>query len=89
MLFRSEAPSTPPEPPPGHTRTETEGVFLLRGSRAVFAPIKVGIAGDRYFEVVSGAKVGDQVITGPFASVRALADGAAVTLPEAPRTTAP
>ncbi len=84
-----EAPSTPPEPPPGHTRTETEGVFLLRGNRAVFAPIKVGIAGDRYFEVVSGAKVGDQVITGPFASVRALADGAAVALPEAPRTTAP
>src|SRR6478609_216820 len=54
------------EPPPGHTRKETEGVFLIRDGRAVFAPVKIGIAGEKYFEVVSGVKPGDQVITGPF-----------------------
>ena len=68
------------EPPPGHTRKETEGVFLIRDGRAVFAPVKVGIAGEKYFEVVSGIKAGDQVITGPFANVRTLADGEQIRL---------
>ena len=45
-------------------------------------PVKVGIAGERYFEVTSGPKAGDRVITGPFASVRELADGTAVKLAE-------
>ena len=65
----------PAEPPPGHTRKETEGVFLLQGGRAVFAPVKIGVAGEQYFEVMTGLKAADQVITGPFASVRELADG--------------
>jgi len=60
---------------PGQTRKETEGVFVLRGGHAEFVPIKMGIAGDKYFEVLSGLKPGDAVITGPYNSVRALADG--------------
>jgi HlyD family secretion protein len=76
------------EPPPGHERKETEGVFVLRDDRAVFVPIKTGIAGERYFEVTSGAKAGDRVITGPFASVRELADGTEVKLAETPRPVA-
>lgn len=66
------------EPPPGHTRKETEGVFLLRDGRAVFTPVKTGIAGERYFEVLEGLQAGDEVITGPFASVREIGDGTAV-----------
>jgi HlyD family secretion protein len=68
------------EPPPGHSRKETEGVFVVRDGRAVFMPVKVGIAGEKYFEVLSGIKAGDQVITGPFANVRTLADGEEVKL---------
>jgi HlyD family secretion protein len=60
---------------PGQTRKETEGVFVLRSGRAEFVPIKVGIAGDKYFEVLSGLKEGDQVITGPYNSVRSMVDG--------------
>ena len=60
---------------PGQTRKETEGVFVFRSGRAEFVPIKVGIAGDKYFEVLSGLKEGDQVITGPYNSVRGMADG--------------
>jgi HlyD family secretion protein len=63
------------EPPPGHTRKETEGVFVVTSGRGVFTPVKVGVAGEQYFEVVDGLKAGDQVITGPFASVRELSDG--------------
>jgi HlyD family secretion protein len=70
-----ETPVSAAEPPPGHTRRETEGVFVVRDGRAVFVPVKVGVAGERYFEVTSGLKEGDRVVTGPFASVRQLADG--------------
>ena len=80
--------AAPPEPPPGQTRKETEGVFVMQDGRAVYVPVKVGVAGERYFEVLSGLKDGDQVITGPFASVRELADGAEVRLQETPARTA-
>ena len=68
------------ETPEGHTRKETEGVFLYQDGKAVFTPLKTGIAGEQYFEVNEGLKAGDQVITGPFASVRELADGESVRL---------
>jgi len=71
-------PEAPPDPPPGQTRKETEGVFVVRDGRVVFAQVKVGIAGERYFEVLSGLKAGDQVVTGPFDSVRQLSDGSPV-----------
>jgi HlyD family secretion protein len=78
----SSTVSASTEPPPGHTREETEGVFVVRDGRAVFTRIKVGVAGERYFEVLEGLKAGDQVITGPFAQVRELADGAEVKIEE-------
>ena len=74
------------EPPPGHTRKETEGVFVVTENRGVFTPVKVGVAGERYFEVLSGLKAGDQVITGPFASVRELSDGGDVKVQQNART---
>ena len=70
------------ELPAGHTRRETEGVFVVRDGRSEFVPVKVGIAGDRYFEVLSGLSAGDQVITGPFNNVRNLRDGDTVKLEE-------
>jgi HlyD family secretion protein len=73
------------EPPPGQTRKETEGVFVIREGRAVFVPVKVGIAGERHFEVLTGLREGDRVITGPFNSVRQLADGEPVKVEEPSR----
>jgi HlyD family secretion protein len=63
---------------PGQTRKELEGVFLVQNNKAVFAPVKTGIAGEKYFEVLSGLKEGDKVITGPFTSVRSIAEGTAI-----------
>ena len=74
------APQAPPEPAPGQVRKETEGVFVFRDGRVVFEPVKVGVAGERYFEVLSGLKAGDQVVTGPFDSVRQLSDGSPVKI---------
>jgi HlyD family secretion protein len=60
---------------PGQTRKETEGVFVVRDNHAEFVPIKMGIAGDKFFEVMSGLKPHDEVITGPYNSVRGMTDG--------------
>jgi HlyD family secretion protein len=75
-----EQTATRVETPEGHNRKETEGVFLFQDGKAVFTPLKTGVAGEQYFEVTEGLKGGDQVITGPFASVRELADGESVRL---------
>lgn len=70
---------------PGQERKELEGVFVARDNKAVFVPVKTGIAGEKYFEVLGGLKENDEVIIGPFASVRELADGSAVKIEAAPR----
>ena len=71
---------------PGQEKKELEGVFVVKDNKAVFTPVKTGIAGEKYFEVISGLKEGEQVIVGPFSSVRELADGAAVKVEAATRS---
>jgi HlyD family secretion protein len=60
---------------PGQKREEREGVFLMKDGKAAFTEVKTGIAGERYLEVLTGLKEGDQVITGPFDSVRGMYEG--------------
>jgi len=62
----------------GQSRKEIEGVFLVRDGKAVFAPVKIGIAGDKYYEVLGGLKEGDEVVTGPPTAARTLKEGDAV-----------
>ncbi len=68
---------------PGQTRKETEGVFVIKDGKALFAPIKMGIAGEKYLEILSGLDAAADVITGPFNSVRDLKDGDPVKLEDA------
>jgi len=68
------------ELPSGQTRKETEGVFVIRNGLVEFVPIKLGVAGDQYFEVLSGLKPGDQVVTGPYNSVRTMVEGDAAKI---------
>jgi HlyD family secretion protein len=72
---------------PGQSRKELEGVFVVSDGKAIFTPVKTGIAGDKYFEALSGLKEGDTVVVGPFASVRELTDGAMVKAEQAARPT--
>jgi HlyD family secretion protein len=72
---------------PGQTRKELEGVFLAANGHAVFTPVKTGIAGEKYFEVLDGLKDGDEVITGPFQSVRGIKDGDVVKATAGPAVT--
>lgn len=77
---QTRRPVATPELQPGQTRKEIEGAFVITDGRAVFTPVKVGIAGEKFFEVLSGLKEGDEVIIGPFTSVRSLKDGDAVKI---------
>jgi HlyD family secretion protein len=81
---RPARPGPPPELAPGQKRQEIEGVFMVKDGHAVFVPVKTGIAGEKFFEVLDGLKEGDEVITGPFSSVRALKEGDAVKISTAP-----
>jgi len=70
-------PGTPltQELKPGQTRKEIEGVFVVQNGHAVFTAIKTGIVGEKFFEVLTGLKETDEVINGPFSSVRGMRDG--------------
>ena len=60
-------------------KRDVEGVFVVNtGNTVSFRPIKVGIAGDRYFEVLGGLKAGDRIVAGTYQAIRELRDGAAI-----------
>jgi HlyD family secretion protein len=82
-------PTPPVELKPGETRKEVDGVFVVRDGKAVFVIVKLGIAGEKYFEVLSGLAVGDEVITGPPTSVRGLREGEAIRVTGTGTITAP
>jgi HlyD family secretion protein len=54
---------------------EEEGVFLVQNGIATFRPVKVGIAGDEYFEVVDGLHGSETIVAGTYQAIRDLKDG--------------
>ena len=63
----------------GHGKAkETEGVFSVDKGIATFRPVKVGIAGDEYFEVLDGLKTGDTIVAGTYQAIRDLKDSTRV-----------
>jgi HlyD family secretion protein len=57
---------------------EEEGVFLVQNGVATFRPVKVGIAGEEYFEVIEGLRGGETIVAGTYQAIRDLKDGARV-----------
>ncbi|HEY4954143.1 MAG TPA: efflux RND transporter periplasmic adaptor subunit [Gemmatimonadaceae bacterium] len=71
----------------GHTKTpikevgkkEAEGVFVVAADNKVtFRSVKVGIAGEKYFEILSGLKPGEKIVAGTYQAIRDLKDGTLV-----------
>ena len=58
----------------------SEGVFVVVDGKAEFRQIKIGIAGQTHFEVISGLEEGDQVVSGNFRAIRDLRDGQRVKI---------
>lgn len=75
-------PATPIATAPGDTLNkkpkEQEGVFVVQNGVARFRPVKVGIAGDEYFEVLDGLKEGETVVAGTYQAIRDMKDSTRV-----------
>ena len=61
---------------------DVEGVFIVEDGLARFRPVEVGIAGDSYFEVLSGLDEGLTIVSGTFQVIRELSDGDPVRVDE-------
>ena len=66
---------------PENKAAEPQGVYVLRKDnqgklRAHFVPVSTGITGSTDMEVVSGLKEGDEIVTGPYKTLRGLKENA-------------
>ena len=58
---------------------DVEGVFVVgKDNHVTFRPVKVGIPGEEYFEVLSGLREGETVVAGSYQAIRTLHDSTAV-----------
>ncbi|MFQ5630029.1 MAG: efflux RND transporter periplasmic adaptor subunit [bacterium] len=57
---------------------EMQGVYVIVDGKVEFRQVNTGIAGDRFFEVLSGLQAEDEVVTGPFREMRRMRNEDAV-----------
>jgi HlyD family secretion protein len=70
-------------------KRDVEGVFIVGADNKVtFRPVRVGIAGDKYFEVLSGVQKGERIVGGTYQAIRELKDGTLVREAPVPAGTA-
>ena len=68
-------------------KKDVEGVFVVgTDNKVTFRPVRVGIAGEKYFEVLEGLTVGERIVAGTYQAIRELKDGQLVR--EQPQTPA-
>lgn len=68
-------------------KKDVEGVFIVGADNKVsFRPVKVGIAGEKHFEVLSGLKAGEKIVAGTYQAIRELKDGTLVRETKQPDT---
>ena len=54
---------------------DEEGVYIVESGRVKFVPVAKGITGGMLIEAASGLAEGQEIVTGPYASLRDLKDG--------------
>jgi HlyD family secretion protein len=60
-------------------KKDVEGVFVVgKDNKVTFRPVKVGIAGEKYFEVLTGLQPGERIVGGTYQAIRELKDGTLV-----------
>lgn len=57
------------------SQKEEEGIYVVENSRVKFVPVGKGITGGMMIELTSGLTEGQDIVTGPYASLRELKDG--------------
>jgi HlyD family secretion protein len=63
-------------------------VFVIRSGKVKMTEVTPGISDSTHVAIVSGVKIGDQVVTGPFRLLKKLKDGDAVEVTKEQTTTA-
>jgi HlyD family secretion protein len=67
-------------------KKEAEGVFVVRDGIATFRPVRTGVAGEEYFEVIHGLREGETIVGGTYQAIRDLKDGAKVRQADTTKT---
>ena len=62
----------------GRQDDEVKVVFLIAGGKARQRPVETGISDETHVELLAGVKPGEQVVTGPYRTLKDLKDGDAV-----------
>ena len=63
-------------------------VFLIKNGKVMMSEVRPGISDSTHVAILSGLKIGDQVVTGPFRLLKKLKDGDAVEVTKEQTTTA-
>ena len=73
------APARGRQPTKEVGKRDVEGVFVVgKDNKVAFRPVKVGIAGEKYFEVVNGVREGETIVAGTYQAIKDLKDGALI-----------
>ncbi|MDQ6829981.1 MAG: efflux RND transporter periplasmic adaptor subunit [Gemmatimonadota bacterium] len=60
-------------------KKDVEGVFIVgKDNKVSFRPVKIGVAGEEFFEVLSGLTADEKIVAGSYQAIRELRDGAQV-----------
>ncbi len=79
---------------PGEKKPDEQGVYVINKDdkgklRAKFVPVSTGVIGATNIEVVSGVKEGDEIVIGPYKTLRGLKNGSLVKRDTAKPVTPP
>jgi HlyD family secretion protein len=55
-----------------------QGVFVVKGKKAIFRPVETGISGVTDIEITKGIQDGDEIVVGSYKALRTLKPEAAV-----------
>jgi HlyD family secretion protein len=72
-LVLRDKPAAPGDRP--DAKKEEEGVYTVENGRVKFQPIEKGISGGMNIEITSGLKENQEIVAGPYSSLRELKDG--------------
>ncbi len=86
VVKKPGAPVVPPTDPAAikAAKEEVQGVFLVKGEKAVFQAVETGITGATDIEVTKGLNDGDQIVTGSYKIIRTLRPDAKVKVDNKP-----
>jgi len=77
LVVREKPNTKPPQ--------DEEGVYVHKNGEVQFVPVVTGLAGDASIEIVRGLSEGQEIVTGPFRSLRDIKDGSKVRKQEEPK----